>query len=185
MSVVAHLEGHLGLIQGGYRSTDVPGLQVVRFADRPFSRVVTLATLGLSKHVLSMPSGREVRQELVFCVHEDQLLDRLALMLLHVGETILREHRAVLRGEVVDLGGRLVPNSSARAVYASVPVVFDDDFAVCGDTDPPTVIAWMFPILPTEQQKVLHGGWDAFEDLLEAADPDLFDLYRAAVCVNR
>lgn len=181
MNVADYLEEHLGRIQQGYRSAELPALQVVRFADVPGPGLVTLATLGLSDHVLSQASGRAVRQEFLFVTHHEQFTDRLALMLLHVGDVVHGTHRALARGEVFDVGGRVDPSGVATAVYASVPVVFGDEFGECDATDPPTVMVWLFPVLPEEVEMIRTAGWSAFEDALEAGDPDLFDLMRKAI----
>lgn len=42
---------------------------VLRFADVPMSGGITFATLGMSDVELSLPSGKGVRQELLFCCH--------------------------------------------------------------------------------------------------------------------
>lgn len=68
--LILHLETFLGPIAGGW-TEDAAGarlpFQVVRFEDRPRGNVVTYSTLGLSRHVLELPS-KTVRQELVMAV---------------------------------------------------------------------------------------------------------------------
>src|SRR5690242_3451642 len=66
--LVGHLELFLGPIEGGTRGDDSTpvGVQAIWFgADAPFAGVTTWATLGLSNHHLTQPSGRALHQELV------------------------------------------------------------------------------------------------------------------------
>lgn len=182
MSIVEHLEAHLGTIAGGWsRKSETQSLQVVRFADRPDPSVSTFATLGLSRHVLAMPREREVRQELLFAAHDRYPADRIASFLLSFAEYVGDRHRALLRGDVVGPADPLIPGVAATAVYASLPVVYPDGLATFRGSEPPTVLVWLIPLLPDEAPWVKAHGWSAFEDRLEAAEPDLFDLDRPPV----
>jgi hypothetical protein len=153
---------------------------VVRFPDRPEPGVVTYSTLGLSKQALAMPGGREVRQELVFAAHDRYPADAIASFLLSFAEYI-RSRRALLRGDVVGPADPIIPGAPMTAVYASLPVVWPDGFATDRASTPPTVLVWLIPLRSEEAAQVKTGGWNAFEDRLEASDPDLFDLDRPAV----
>lgn len=181
-NVIEHLEHHLGPLARGWGSPGEPvGVQVALFESQPIEGVVSYATLGLSRHRLAMHEGREVRQELVFSVAERFADELLPMLLLYVAERIVREHRAVLAGEVFPLGYRVCAGSGADSLYVSVPVVFPDEMAVYEGSDPKTIVAWLFPVLPPEVALVDREGWPRFEELLERADPDLFDLTRESI----
>lgn len=182
-AVDKHLERYLGPIArgwGGYAGK-LAGIQVCLFEDRPIPGTVTYATLGLSRHTLEMPQGRQVRQELLLSVAQRFAADDLAKLLAYVAEGPVREHRALLRGEVVRLSHRLAPISRCNSLYVSTPVAFPDGLATYEDTQPATVFAWLIPIHEEEAEFVTRLGWNEFEDRLERADPDLFDLERLPI----
>lgn len=182
-TVDKHLERYLGPIArgwGGYAG-EMADIQVCLFEDRPIPGTVTYATLGLSRHTLEMSNGREVRQELLLSVAQRFADDDLAKLLAYVAEGPVREHRALLRGGVVYLSHRLAPSSRCNSLYVSLPVVFPDGLATLEDTQPATVFAWLVPIHAEEAELVTRLGWNEFEDRLERADPDLFDLERLPI----
>jgi len=74
-----------------------------------------------------------------------------------------------------------MPDVSLNAIYAAIPVVFDEGFATYSDTSPPTIFVWLIPLHGTEAKFVKKNGWSQFEDILEAKDPDLWDLNRDPV----
>lgn len=182
-SIDQHLERHLGPIArgwGGYVG-EPAGIQVSLFEERPMPSTVTYATLGLSRHILDMPRGREVRQELLLSVSRHFADDDLAKLLVYVADGLLRKHHALLRGEVLPLGHPVARGSRCNGLYVSLPVVFPDALATCDDTQPATVFAWLIPLHPEEAEIVTRLGWNEFEDQPERAGPDLFDLERPPV----
>jgi hypothetical protein len=182
-SIDQHLERHLGPIARGWAGYEgeLVGMQVCLFEERPIPATVTYATLGLSRHILAMPRGREVRQELLLTVRRGFADQNIAKLLAHVAEGLLRKHRALLRGQVLPLGHPIARGSRCNSLYVALPVVFPDPLATCADTQPPTVFAWLLPAHAQEAELVARLGWNEFEDRLEAADPDLFDLERPPV----
>jgi hypothetical protein len=178
----AHLERHLGPIARGWApGGGQTGVHVCLFEDRPVPSTVTYATLGLSRHVLNLPRGREVRQELLLSVADGFADDDLSKLLAYVAEGLLREHHALLRGQVLPLGRPVSRASRCNSLYVAPPVVFPDELATCTDTLPPTVFAWLVPIHAAEAALVSQLGWNEFEDRLERVDPNLFDLERSSV----
>jgi Suppressor of fused protein (SUFU) len=174
-----HIERNLGLMDCGWASTEGPaGVQVCLFRDRPIAGAVTYSTLGLSKHVLKIPSGRTVRQEMLLAVTASFEHANLSKLLFHVAERTIRGGRALLRGDVVPLGYPLAPRSILNNLYVSLPVIFPEALASCEETDPATVFAWLVPISDAEAGFVHASGWSAFEATLEATDPDLLDVTR-------
>lgn len=182
-SIDQHMERHLGPIARGWvdRAGEPAAIQVCLFQERPIPGTVTYATLGLSHHILEMPGGREVRQELLLLAAHRFADDDRAKLLAHVAEGVVREHQALLRGQVFPLGYPVAPGSRCNSLYVALPVVFPDGLATCSDTQPPTVFAWLIPIHADEAALAARLGWDAFEDRLERLDPDLFDLSRPSI----
>lgn len=182
-TVANHLEQNLGQISRGWGgfAAHLGGLRVCLFEDKPVTGVDTYSTLGLSDHVLRMPHGRTVRQELLLSVHERFAGSDLPNLLSWVSESVIGSHSALLRGEVVELGHPIRRASQCRALYVAAPVAFPDGLAVFRGTAPPTVFAWLVPIGDSEQSVVSATGWSEFERQLEAAKPDLYDLDRASI----
>jgi hypothetical protein len=182
--LVSHLEGHLGPIDGAWSqsaSGEQLAFKVLRFMDVPMMGGVTYVTLGMSDVELSLPLGKGVRQELLFCcrsVHEARYVPGLLHL---VGKVALRTGRALARGAVVGPAGPLFPESNLTALYSSIPAVFPESLGVWHGSSPATVFDWLIPITTAEVRLVHDQGWSKFEDLLENKDPDLFDLNRASV----
>ena len=85
--------------------------------------------------------------------------------------------RGLARGDVVGPAGPLWDQPPLTALYATLPIYFDEVFHVFRGSSPPTVLVLLVPITDDEAAFVAAHGWDAFEEHLEA-DPDLFDLNR-------
>jgi hypothetical protein len=86
----------------------------------------------------------------------------------------------LVRGEVVGPGGPLWPESRLTGLRATPPIFFEQGFQVLRGRRPTTVLVLLIPIADDEAAFVAHRGWDAFEEHLEAADPDLFELHRGS-----
>jgi len=182
MTIVDHLESFLGKVDKGWSDTDESdGLQIVSFPDSPDEGLITFATLGLSQHVLGIHGSKRVRQELVYVTYNSTSPEKVASFLTSLGETILKKHKALLRGEVVHLSGDTSSKMGFESVYCTIPVLFDDDFATYHGTEPPTVLVWVFPLRQEESDFISNHGWENFEDMLEAQNTDLLDLNRPRI----
>jgi hypothetical protein len=184
------MESRLGRLVEGWsvdpESNPMP-FQLGRFQDGMLPGVVTYATIGLSKHPLtSRTSGREIRQELLLSVRSEStsgvfpgLIHQLAMGLLERGEPILR-------GDVVSPRGAIIPESTLEAFYAAIPVYYDDEFAAVDlESGSRVVMVWMVPIGRAEAAFVAGVGWAAFESRLAEQDPDLLDLKRSEIRLDR
>lgn len=180
--LIAHLERHLGRLERGWgESADGRQLpvQVVQFANPTGGVPLSYATLGLSEHVLRMPSG-EVRHELLCCGPSDGSLNPAPLMVT-VAEDLIASGRSLVKGQVLGPSGPLLEGTELEALYCAAPVYFPDEFAVMRDVRPPVVIVWLVPISRSEAAFVRDRGWDAFEDLLLERDPNLLDWGRPSL----
>lgn len=128
-----------------------------------------------------MNEGLTVRQELLFAIRSEQFSEQHVHVILDVVEEVLRQNRALLRGESINLPYVIPGSCMARALYASIPVLFPEGLATLKSTSPPTVFVWLFPLLPEEKALIESCGWDTIEDRLEAANPDLFDVCRESM----
>lgn len=182
MDFIEHVEKYLGKISLGWKDKSVTdGLQVVSFSHSPFEAVDTFMTIGLSHHELTVSDKKKVRQELVFSTSDTELSNLIVSCLFFICESILKDHSALLRGQVVRLPKEAAEKLGFEAVYCAIPVFLDDDLATFNGSQPPTVIVWVIPIYKSEADFIDVNGWDKFEDVLEEKDPDLFFLRRAPV----
>lgn len=181
VTLTDHIESHLGSIEAGWSKNvqgwDMP-FQVVRCGDGFGAGTVAFTTLGLSRCRLASPmSDKLIRQELVCAVYSTEA-GHVPALLQTLGSEMLARRHPLLRGDVISLPGHLFPNSAMRAVYISLPVYLPDSFEVYEPGSVDTVMSWVVPITEGEAQFVSSHGWDAFEDLLEAQDPNLLDVRR-------
>jgi hypothetical protein len=178
--LVQHLESYLGEIAGGWAkdaANERMPFQIVRFEESPEHGLTTYSTLGLSRHVLDLPT-KSVRQELVMTVDRVFATPSVVSVLTAVGELVLDRHRGLLRGEVLPPRGALVPSARLDALYAAAPVMLPNEFATLLGSNPPTVFVWLVPISNREADLVATHGWGWFEDQLVEQQPDLYDLDR-------
>jgi hypothetical protein len=180
-----HIEKYLGVIEYGWHlSREFGDVQVIKVSNQPASGVVTYSTLGMSWTKLSMPGDRVVRQELLFSAYERYPADKIASFLVTFCKYVLSEGRALLRGEVVGPYQPLIAGVAADSIYCTLPVMFDSKLATFSGSEPPTVFAWLVPIMSAEAQFVRSHGWNNFEDMLEKDQPDFWNLDRPA-CTER
>jgi Suppressor of fused protein (SUFU) len=177
-ALIRHFETHLGQMAGGVKLAE--RLSVAEFPNQPIEGISVFATIGLSHHILSLPSGKPCRMELVFCCY-DRFRQAALSALDTVASQILATHSALDEGAVVRRSGSLWPGSSLTALLVYSPVYFPDTFHVDRSSSPPTVIAWLIPITSQELGIVEKHGWDKLETMLEELDPDLFDLERPSI----
>lgn len=182
MDFIEHVEKFLGKISLGWKDKSVAdGFQVVSFRHSPFEGVDTFMTIGLSHHELTVSDKKKVRQELIFPTSGIDLSDLIVSCLLFICELILKNHNALLRGQVIRLPKEGAEKLGFDAVYCAIPVFLDDDFAIFNGSQPPTVIVWVMPIYKSEADFIDENGWDKFEDVLEEKGSDLFSLRRTSV----
>ena len=183
--LVQHLEYYLGSIESGGRARGVDDrspVQMVRYEVSPSDGIAAYSTLGLSKHELeSRASGECFRLELLMIVPDDVQQDLVYSRIDQVSEMLLDAHRAILRGQIIGPSGPLFPNSDMTALYASLPVLLPDEFAVFHGSDGDVAIVWLIPISTEEAEFVLGNGWRKFEDELVAQAPNLIDVWRPSL----
>lgn len=182
MNIIDHAEKFLGKISQGWKehlSSD--SLQVVRFEDSPFESVDTFFTLGLSHHELIISDKKKVRQELILPLSSVSLAEKIVSVMLFICELILKDHNALLRGQVIRLPVDAAKKLGLDAMYCAIPVFMSDNFATFSGSQPPTVVVWVIPIYTSEANYVDKNGWGKFEDLLEEKNPDLFSLEREPI----
>ncbi|MCX4791830.1 suppressor of fused domain protein [Streptomyces sp. NBC_01221] len=185
--LIDHLEGRLGRMGGAWPARDgAPegSPQVAWFRDGRLPRVQAFATIGLFRTPLRVrTSDRHYHLELLACdyLKDGQESGPLPGVVEFVAERMVQGGHAVLRGDVIPLPVPL-PGGSKTALYAALPVYFDDDFfSVTIENGSDVAIVWLVPITSVEADFVRVQGWQAFEQALAAQDPDLVDINRAGL----
>jgi hypothetical protein len=179
--LIAHVEQHIGVISRGSELSSDRGIQAVIVDGHPTLEATSYLTLGLSDHVLTGPSGRQFRQELLGASYTRFAELNPDANLLKIAHDLLQAHRAALRGEVIGPAGPIVHGSSLEAYYCSLPAYFSDDLVTFRGSVPATTFIWLVPITHPEAHYVWEQGWAKFEDLLVERDPDLLDLTRPSL----
>jgi hypothetical protein len=180
VNLIEHVESYLGPIQAGARLRE--GVQGAQFRERPVAGSSSFMTLGLSHHVLKQGSGKGIRIELVIACRDNFVESLSPLSILaDVADRVAATHVAPARGTVLGPAGRFSPRFPMEALYCCNPVYFDDGLAQFSGFSEPLVIIWLVPITPEEALYVRESGWNAFEYLLETANPDLLDLERPSL----
>ncbi|MFJ6011747.1 suppressor of fused domain protein [Streptomyces sp. NPDC092952] len=187
--LIDHLEGRLGRMGGAWPARDgahggCP--QVAWFQGGRLPRVQAFATIGLFRTPLRAgTSERHHHLELLACDYageDGREAGPLPSVVEFVAERMVQAEHAVLRGDVIPLPTPLPGGKTA--LYAALPVCFDDDFrSVTIENGSDVAIVWLIPITTAEADFVHEKGWQAFEQELVAQDPDLIDLDRAGIAL--
>ncbi|MFE4862105.1 suppressor of fused domain protein [Streptomyces sp. NPDC056670] len=152
--------------------------QTACFRDGRLAGCQSFTTIGLSRTPLRHPSSdRHFHLELLACENTSRATGYgpLPEVLEFVARDLLASGRAVLRGDVVPLPSPL-PGGTMTALYAGLPVYFDDDFfSLTIENGSRVAIVWLIPITEQETAFIREQGWRAFEDALALQDPDLLD----------
>ncbi|MER5279851.1 suppressor of fused domain protein [Streptomyces sp. NPDC002809] len=183
--LIDHLEARLGRLAGAWPVRDgAPegAAQVGWFTGGVFEGVQSCATITLHRtHLVSPTTGEPQHLELLGCGHPlaGDEYGPFPGVLEWVAERLAATGRAILRGDVVPLPMPLTPGSSLTALYAAMPVYFDDAFfSVALENGTHVSLVWLVPLHGIEAEYVEKHGWPDFERELTKQDPDLFDLGR-------
>lgn len=180
--LITHIERSLGKIDKAWKDKGEDlAISISTYKNQPCEGYTTLVSLGLSSHILKR-GCREYRQELIFAIRNSIQYEDALDLLMGYAQFMVSKHQAMLRGEVIGPYAKpLLPGTRMMALYASCPVIFDDDLAVFEGSDPPTVFVWMIPIYAEEAEFIANYGWSKFEDILVDKDPNLLDFHRESV----
>lgn len=176
---IKHLEITLNEITQGWKADQI---NVASFSKQPFDQAITYVTLGLSHHLLASPHQRIIRLELIFTAYESYANNHIVSFLKDISNLILSDHQAILRGEFIKLAYPIIPLSPLNYVYVTIPSsIFDEALDIYGDSEPAIVLVLLIPIHEAEAQFIQKYGWNRFEDIMEVADWDMFDLDRKII----
>jgi len=180
-TVLQHLEAHLGPFDADWSdSCSRTDIRVVRFLDQPLPETTTYCTLGLSHYDLRNVHDEDVRMELIFSTYSRYDSEEVAAFLGALADFLRVNGRGLGWGDVVTQTDEILFGTSATAVCAAGPSLFDERFATCSTT-PPTAMTWTIPLSSAEADFVRAAGWRGFERRCRSRGSNLLDLNRAPI----
>jgi hypothetical protein len=121
------------------------------------------------------------RRELVFGCHERYACGEVAGLLADVAGRIVKSGVPHFWGDLIDLGGPVLPGVKEEALYVSQPVFWPHGFETIPRENPTTWVAWLVPVYRSEVRHVAAFGGHDFDIRVEEEDADLLDLGRRAL----
>ena len=177
-----HVDHYCGSEADGFYKEDTTMTSVAKFIDVPDKGLVTYLTIGLSAHILNQEKSRtRIRQELLVCI--DTNYDYLAWekILFSVASIILKNHNALLLGQVIGPGGLLFPefpNLKLTSLLCTYPAFFDEEFCEIDHMDDPMVFVELIPISTNEAGYIRKEGWSSFFNKVNSGEINILDLKR-------
>ncbi|HIE4197316.1 suppressor of fused domain protein [Burkholderia cenocepacia] len=166
-----------------YLHDDLPmAVDVLSVADSPDPDLVSYSTIGLFETALGGETELGTRVELCGAMPAD--IEHWPNVLAFAAFALMRSRWAVMPGGVVEgyvaecYSDTLVPH-----LYLTAPFLWNDGHFKQLDLESGEKVNWLqgIPISDAELEILRTRGDSEFEDLLEQADVDVFDLYRSSL----
>ncbi|MDN7936458.1 suppressor of fused domain protein [Burkholderia metallica] len=166
-----------------YLHDDLPmAVDVLSVVDSPEPDLVSYSTIGLFETVLGNEAELGTRVELCGAMPAD--IEQWPNVLASAVFALMRSRRAVMPGSVLEgyvaeyYSDTLVPH-----LYLTAPFLWSEGHFKQLELDSGVKVNWLqgIPISEAELEMLRARGESEFEDLLEQADVDVFDLYRASM----
>ncbi|HIE1652951.1 suppressor of fused domain protein [Burkholderia cenocepacia] len=166
-----------------YLHDDLPmAVDVLSVADSPDPDLVSYSTIGLFETALGGETELGTRVELCGAMPAD--IEHWPNVLAFAAFALMRSRWAVMPGGVLEgyvaecYGDTLVPH-----LYLTAPFLWNDGHFKQLDLESGEKVNWLqgIPISDAELEILRTRGDSEFEDLLEQADVDVFDLYRSSL----
>ncbi|WP_310647562.1 suppressor of fused domain protein [Burkholderia cenocepacia] len=166
-----------------YLHDDLPmAVDVLSVADSPDPDLVSYSTIGLFETALGCETELGTRVELCGAMPAD--IEHWPNVLAFAAFALMRSRWAVMPGGVLEgyvaecYGDTLVPH-----LYLTAPFLWNDGHFKQLDLESGEKVNWLqgIPISDAELEILRTRGDSEFEDLLEQADVDVFDLYRSSL----
>ncbi|WP_333998196.1 suppressor of fused domain protein [Burkholderia orbicola] len=166
-----------------YLHDDLPmAVDVLSVVDSPEPDLVSYSTIGLFETVLGNEAELGTRVELCGAMPAD--IEQWPNVLASAVFALMRSRRAVMPGSVLEgyvaeyYSDTLVPH-----LYLTAPFLWSEGHFKQLELNGGVKVNWLqgMPISEAELEILRARGESEFEDLLEQADVDVFDLYRASM----
>lgn len=149
--------------------------------NRPDVGLTTYSTIGLSEYPIEIVDrqGREIRVDFIgMCTSEFTSFPNI---LASCAFNIIKDHYSYTPGMVnMNVIDDYYKNLEMRHIYYTIPSYWED---LQGHLIDGHIVNWLFaiPISDNELDYLNENGVDAFEDLLESNDTEVYDLYRRSI----
>lgn len=167
-------------VQAYHHDLEVLSVDILRCENQPVEGISSYSTIGLSDYPMLTESGAEFPTRLEIagaCATADQLF---ANILASAAFGIIRSQKLYGPGSVLPgYVHEYYPESSVPHLYFTAPFLWEDSLKTldCATKKASWLLA--IPISDREWRYLQSNGDKAFEELLEKANIDIFDLYRA------
>lgn len=182
MKLIQHIEKYIGTIEGGISTShEIYGnLSFSYIYNQPFDNIITYLSLGISNHELSIDNNK-IRIELLMSTYNIYSKSEISECLFDISSKILNIHSAPSRGSVIE-SSFFIEKYNIYGFYCTFPVFFEEEFWVLKNDNFDIFFIWLIPLFKEEIEFIELNGWSKFEDLLEIADCDFWNLTRDKVC---
>ena len=162
------------------------GFRIVRFPSSRVPGAMLFATEGLNVHLLAGDENLVVRQELLMAVDASQAEQTAApSVLFAIGDSMVRAHRALKRGEALGPGLALMAETPMVGLFVEPPTFLPDADHVQVASDGGNVsLVWLLPVTASELRLIETHGWQTFEDALVRSSVDVMNLRRSEVVLE-
>ena len=121
-----------------------------------------------------------IRHELLMIVPSEAVPPNIVGIIQQAGLEAMARGSAYLRGELLGPKGELFAGYEPKALYASLPVYFPDEFwELTIDGVGGVAFVWLVPLLDEEVIYLSMNGWPDLESRLVSKDPDLTNYARS------
>lgn len=147
--------------------------------DRPYSGVVSYATIGLSECEIGLVSNdKSLRVELIGAC--DKKEKHFANVLSTVAFEVMKKKKCSYGDIIQNVISEYCIDSEMKHVYLMNPFLWDG-FETLEFRD--RIVAWLLiiPISDKEKEYAIVNGWESLEDKFEEADIDIFNLNRKSI----
>lgn len=179
MSLIKHIEKHLGRIYEGWQDQSDKSIQIALFKNQPQKGVSTYQSIGLSNYVFQLNSKKELRFEILFSLCESNESISVVEMLANISSYMIETKNPLKRGQLISLQENRFLGEKIIALYCCNPVFFEESYFEYSGMPQPVVFVWLMPVLEGEAKVIQTDGWQKFEDILENSNCDFWDMNRA------
>ena len=149
--------------------------------NRPDIGLSTYSTIGLSEDPIAMTDnqGRDIRVEFIGMCGSD--FTKFPNILASCAFNIIKDHYSCAPGMVnLNVIDEYYDGLEMRHIYYTIPSYWEN---LQGHIIDDHIVNWLFaiPISDNELNYLNENGIEAFEDLLENSDTEVYDIYRKSI----
>ncbi|MCJ8311613.1 MAG: suppressor of fused domain protein [Saccharospirillaceae bacterium] len=183
-NVPEHLDKVLGVQENQTtHSFEDNDFWILEYENTPFDKVKSYISVGLGRHLLKQPSGKNIRQELMFTILKKFEHVSIEKSLASLSLDFIDRHIPIPDNQVIPWQGGVFEDYEYSAVYCTSARHMPEEFEIING-NPLLVFVWLIPIFPEEREYIQIFGWESFEELIDEQQPNFFDLDRPRIDVK-